>query len=68
VLAAFRSVGLDPARVLAVADGPNDIELLDNATVRLVPEVAHPATLDAADHIIPSAADGGWTEVLGHLG
>ncbi|MGH9275334.1 MAG: HAD family hydrolase, partial [Acidimicrobiales bacterium] len=38
--------GLDSDRVLALADGPNDIELLTNAAVRLVPAVAHPAALD----------------------
>jgi hydroxymethylpyrimidine pyrophosphatase-like HAD family hydrolase len=60
--------GLDPSRVLAVADGPNDLELLDNAAVALVPTVAHPAALELADHVIPAAADGGWTAVLDHLG
>lgn len=59
---------LDPDRVLALADGPNDIELLTHAAVRLVPEVAHPAALDLADHVIPAAADGGWAAVLDHLG
>ena len=58
---------LDPDRVLALADGPNDIELLTNAAVRLVPAVAHPAALDLADHLIPSAADGGWSAVLDFL-
>ncbi|MHB1140045.1 MAG: HAD family hydrolase [Microthrixaceae bacterium] len=60
--------GLDPARVLALADGPNDLELLDHAAVRLVPEVAHPAALERADHVIPAAAVGGWAHVLDHLG
>jgi hydroxymethylpyrimidine pyrophosphatase-like HAD family hydrolase len=59
--------GLDSDRVLAVADGPNDIELLTNAAVRLVPSVAHPAALALADHVIPAAADGGWAEVLTYL-
>jgi hydroxymethylpyrimidine pyrophosphatase-like HAD family hydrolase len=68
VVAFCRRHGLDETRVLAVADGPNDIELLDGAAVRLVPAVAHPAALERADHVIPAAADGGWTEVLTHLG
>lgn len=67
VLAFCRARGLDPTRVLAVADGPNDLELLDGAAVRLVPKVAHPAALERADHVIPAAADGGWAEVLDHL-
>jgi hydroxymethylpyrimidine pyrophosphatase-like HAD family hydrolase len=59
--------GQDPSRVLALADGPNDIELLTSAAVSLVPAVAHPAALDLADHVIPAAADGGWAAVLDHL-
>ncbi|MET0726970.1 MAG: HAD family hydrolase [Acidimicrobiales bacterium] len=59
--------GLDATRVLALADGPNDIELLTNAAISLVPRVAHPAALHLADHVIPAAADGGWAEVLDHL-
>lgn len=55
---------LDPTRVLAVADGPNDLELLTNAAIRAVPKVAHPAALDLATTVIPSAQDGGWSEIL----
>ncbi len=68
VVAFCAARGLDPTRVLALADGPNDIELLDRAAVRLVPSVAHPAALERADHVISAAADGGWAEVLTHLG
>lgn len=67
VLAFCAAHDLDPDRVLALADGPNDIELLDNAAVRLVPAVAHPVALERADHVIPAAADGGWAQVLDHL-
>ena len=67
VLAFCASHGLDPSRVLALADGPNDVELLDHAAVRLVPEVAHPSALERADHVIPAAAEGGWARVLDHL-
>ena len=38
VLAYCELVGLDPDRVLAIGDGPNDIELLTNATIAVVPE------------------------------
>jgi len=68
VLAFCRSQGLDPGRVVALADGPNDLELLDHAAVRLVPEVAHPAATERADHVIGAAAGGGWAEVLDYLG
>ena len=47
--------GIDRTQVLAVADGPNDIELLTNAAIRAVPEVAHPSALDLATTVIPSA-------------
>ncbi|HEX6425917.1 MAG TPA: HAD hydrolase family protein [Acidimicrobiales bacterium] len=67
MLAFCTAHGLDAARVLAVADGPNDLELLDHAAVRLVPAVAHPAALERADHVIPPAADGGWTAVIDHV-
>jgi hydroxymethylpyrimidine pyrophosphatase-like HAD family hydrolase len=60
--------GIDPSRTLALGDGPNDLELLDRAAVRLVPEDAHPSALARADHVIPPAAAGGWAEVLRHLG
>ena len=55
--------GLDSTKVLAVADGPNDIELLTNAPIRAVP-VAHPSALELATTVIPSAQDGGWAEIL----
>ncbi|HEX7132119.1 MAG TPA: HAD family hydrolase [Iamia sp.] len=67
VLAFCAAEGLDPARVLAVGDGSNDIELLAGAAVALVPAVAHPDALAAADHVIPSAADAGWVQVLDHV-
>jgi hydroxymethylpyrimidine pyrophosphatase-like HAD family hydrolase len=67
VLAYCASRGLDSGRVLALADGPNDIELLSNAALSLVPTVAHPAALALADHVVAAAADGGWAEVLGYL-
>ena len=68
VLAYCSYQGVDPTRVLALADGPNDVELLDNAAIRLVPDVAHPAAKARADHVIPAAAAGGWRHVLDHLG
>ena len=59
----LRHHGLDSTKVMAVADGPNDIELLTNAAVRVVPKIAHPSALELATTIIPSAQDGGWAEV-----
>ncbi len=60
--------GLREDRVLAVADGANDLELLDKAAVSVVPAVAHPAALERADHVVPAAADGGWADLLAYLG
>lgn len=68
VLAYCAAHDLDATRVLCLADGANDIELLDHSAVRLVPEVAHPDALERADHVIPAAFDGGWVAVLDHLG
>jgi hydroxymethylpyrimidine pyrophosphatase-like HAD family hydrolase len=56
--------GLRDDRVLAVADGANDLELLDGAARRAVPSVAHPEALARADHVIGSARDGGWAVIL----
>lgn len=64
VVAYAASIGLHAPRVLAVADGPNDLELLDQAHIRAVPEVAHPAALERADHVLASAAEGGWAGIL----
>ncbi len=64
VLAFCRAEDIDPTKVLVLADGPNDIELLTSAAHRLVPENAHPAAKALADHLIPPAVDGGWAAVL----
>ena len=59
-----RARGLDATRVLAIGDGPNDVELLVNAAVAVVPENAHPAALAHADEVIPPAREGGWAAVV----
>ena len=63
VLAFCAHRGIDPSKVMAVADGPNDLELLAHAAVRVVPKVAHPDALALATTVIPSAEDAGWSEV-----
>ena len=60
-------VGMTPTRVIALGDGPNDVELLANADLALVPEVAHPAALRHADRLVATPDDGGWASVLDHL-
>ena len=56
--------GLDPTRVLALGDGPNDVELLERAAIRLVPENASLAARALADHVIAPPERGGWARVL----
>lgn len=68
VVAYCEHAGLDPGRVLALGDGPNDVELLDGAAVRLVPHGSHPAALERADHVVATSREGGWAQVLDHLG
>ncbi|MBN2623776.1 MAG: HAD family phosphatase [Acidimicrobiales bacterium] len=59
---------LDVGAVMAIGDGPNDIELLANAAVAVVPSDAHPAARLHADHIVGRAEDGGWADILEILG
>jgi hydroxymethylpyrimidine pyrophosphatase-like HAD family hydrolase len=63
VLAYCETHDIDSTKVMAVADGPNDIELLTNAAVRVVPKVAHESALALATVVIPSVQDAGWSEV-----
>jgi len=60
--------GLDPGAVMAIGDGPNDVELLANAAVAVVPEDAHPAAVRRAAHVVGRAVDGGWADILDILG
>lgn len=59
--------GLDAGAVLAIGDGPNDLELLDGAAIAVVPADGHVEALARADHVVPAAADGGWADLLDHL-
>jgi hydroxymethylpyrimidine pyrophosphatase-like HAD family hydrolase len=58
---------LDPAAVLAVGDGPNDLELLGNASIAVVPSDAHPYAMARADHYVGPPHLGGWAQVLSFL-
>ncbi len=55
---------LDAGSVLAIGDGPNDVEMLAGAAVAVVPADGHEAALALADHVVAPAADGGWAELL----
>lgn len=63
VLAWCADQGLDPARVLAVGDGQNDLELLDAASVSCVVSDGCADALALADHVIEPASAGGWSAI-----
>lgn len=66
-VAAFCALhGLDARAVMAIGDGPNDAELLENAAIAVVPDDAHPAAQRHADHVVGAAREGGWADIL-HL-
>jgi hydroxymethylpyrimidine pyrophosphatase-like HAD family hydrolase len=60
--------GLDPARVLAIGDGANDVELLESAAVACTVTTAAPAALARARHVLGPPTTGGWAEVLDLVG
>ncbi|WP_067464015.1 HAD family hydrolase [Actinomadura macra] len=56
--------GIQTDRVLAVADGMNDLDLLEASAIACVPESACGEALALATHVIGSPSAGGWAEVL----
>ena len=64
VVAYCSRAGLDPERVLAIGDGPNDRELLTRAAVAVIPEDADETLRGAGHHVVGSARTGGWAEIL----
>jgi hydroxymethylpyrimidine pyrophosphatase-like HAD family hydrolase len=68
VLAFCARAGVDPSRVLAVGDGPNDVELLTHASIAVVPDDAFPEALALADRVVASPKAGGWSEILDLVG
>jgi hypothetical protein len=64
VVAYCRRHGLDPERVLAIGDGPNDLDLLDHAAVAVSFEGANPAAIALADYVLPPVSDGGWGGIV----
>lgn len=55
--------GLDPARVLAVGDGANDVEMLDAAALACVVSDGGDEALAHADVVIPPTGEGGWATI-----
>ena len=64
VLAYCKLAGINPDRVLAIGDGPNDVELLTNAALAVVPDDAFPVAIALADHLVRPPDQGGWATVL----
>lgn len=64
VLASCERHDVDASRVLAIGDGVNDIELLTHAAVGLAMADGESVAHAAADHIVPSVADDGWSTIL----
>ena len=64
VVAWCRHAGIDPGAVLAIGDGPNDVELLEGAAVAVAPADSHESALALADHVVGPATDGGWADLL----
>ena len=64
VVAYCTEAGIDPDRVIAIGDGPNDCELLTAASIAVVPSDACADALGLADHVVASPRDGGWAEIL----
>jgi hydroxymethylpyrimidine pyrophosphatase-like HAD family hydrolase len=60
--------GLDAGRVLAIGDADNDVELLRGSFLGLAVADATAAALACADRVLPTAAEGGWAEIVGLLG
>jgi HAD superfamily hydrolase (TIGR01484 family) len=64
VVAYCRLKGINERHVLAIGDGPNDVELLKNAAISISLEGSHPAALAVAQHVVSPVDKGGWVGVL----
>ena len=60
--------GIDKTRLAVVGDGHNDIEMLSNAHIAIVPSNAAPEILELADAAIPPNEEGGWEQIPDIIG
>lgn len=58
------SYDLDSSAVLAVGDGENDLELLTSVAVACAIEGGSAAAINAADHVLAPADEGGWAALV----
>lgn len=59
-----RLAGINPAEVLAVGDGVNDVEMLTRAAVAVAVRGGTPDVLEVADHVIDPPRQHGWASLL----
>jgi hydroxymethylpyrimidine pyrophosphatase-like HAD family hydrolase len=64
VLAFCAHTGIDPAGVLAIGDGENDVELLTGAGRSCAPPSGSAAARAAAQLVVGALEDGGWADIL----
>lgn len=64
VLAFCALASLDPTKILAIGDGPNDVELLSHAAIAVTLEDGHASLEAIAHHKVPAARAGGWASIL----
>lgn len=60
--------GVDPTRLAVVGDGHNDIQMLSNAHIAIVPSNAAPEILALADAVIAPNEEGGWEQIPDIIG
>jgi len=62
------TLGMDPANVVAVGDGLNDLEMLEEAAVGVAIEGAHPRVLAVADRLAVGPRESGLATLFADLG
>jgi hypothetical protein len=67
VLAFCAHTGIDPAGVLAIGDGENDVELLAGAGRSCAPASGSAAARAAAQTVVGALEDGGWADIVSLL-
>lgn len=60
--------GVDPSRLAVVGDGHNDIEMLREAKIAIVPDNAPDEIKELADAVIAPNEEGGWEQIPDILG
>ncbi len=57
-------LGIEPSRVLALGDAPNDLTLLEMAGTKVAVETAAPEVRAVADWLVPGPGRGGFAEAV----